>query len=453
MDGRHEKRDRGGANTNLDAGVLVTPNPDLRTSAAKMLATLCPPEEARQRARELGVVRRQGKVDAYALLVVVTLGLVTQGPVTIAQLGQLFARCTGVSLARSAFWSRLSPEFARLVAWLLDGAVADSRRNAPRPPGVLAVFRDVLVADASVQKVHDALRPVWKGTRKNSAAAALKIHAWIRAFTGELVKYRITPEAFADCKAFGIDHDLRGTLMLFDRGYASPSLWRRIDSVGGYFLTRIPAGWNPVVLSENRRHRGRARKLAGMKLRDALDGLHRSIVDVDCEFWCRVRGYAGAKSRKVSKTFRVLAIRHPSSGEYSLYATNASQHLVAARDVREVYRLRWEVETFFKTVKSGSALNEQPSQQPHIVEILTRTALLRATLAMRVRAGLLGGARGRRDLRIHPHQWVRWWNALRPEILSRLLGPMPALDMAQVLALLEDPNRQRRPTRYAFADD
>ena len=87
--------------------------------------------------------------------------------------------------------------------------------------------------------------------------AALKVHAWIRVFTGELLKYRVTREAHADCNAFGIDADLRGTLMLFDRGDASPTLWRKVNSVGGYFLTRIPAGWNPTVSVDNRRHRGR----------------------------------------------------------------------------------------------------------------------------------------------------------------------------------------------------
>ena len=149
----------------------------------------------------------------------------------------------------------------------------------------------------------------------------MKIHAWIRVLTGELVKYRLTREAYADCRAFGIDASLRGALVLFDRGYASPSLWRRIDSVGGYFLTRIPAGWNPTISKNNRRHRGRARSLAGLELKDALHGLHRQLVDVMATFSCRVRGYGRVESRKVNHDFRIVAVRHPVDGTYSLYVT------------------------------------------------------------------------------------------------------------------------------------
>ena len=87
--------------------------------------------------------------------------------------------------------------------------------------------------------------------------ATLKVHAQNRVYTGELLKYRVTREAHVDCKAFGIDADLPGTLMRFDRGYASPTLWRKVNSVDGYFLTRIPAGWNPAASVDNRRHRGR----------------------------------------------------------------------------------------------------------------------------------------------------------------------------------------------------
>lgn len=424
--------------------------PDPRTLAVTLLTSAARPEDVREHAREVGVVRRQGKVESYALLMVVVLGLVVRGHVSIAQLGQVYGEVTGRRLARSSFWDRLTPAFARLVRWLLDRITADARREAPRPPGALDCFTDVLVADSTVVKVHDSLRGVWKGTRRNSARAALKVHAWVRAFTGELVKYRVTPEAYGDSRAFGIDHGLRGTLMLFDRGYASPSLWRRIDSVGGYFLTRIPKGWNQVIASENRRHRGRARSLVGKCLREALDGLHRDIVDVNVTFRCRVRGYAGESARMVDQVFRVVALRGR-DGEYVLYVTNAPQDMLRAEDMRNVYRLRWEVETFFKTAKSGCALSETPSRSRHRVETLVYAALLRATLAMRVKARFLRLVPARNRVRVNPHQWVRWWNRQLHVVLSDLVAADGPLDMAALLLTLGDPNRSRVPTRDAFA--
>lgn len=423
--------------------------PDLRSSAVDLLARIARPEQVRGQARLLGVIRRQGRIDIYALLMVVVLGVTLRGPSSIAQLGHIYAEVTGRRLARSSVWARFTAPFAQLVSWLLDALVVEARAPQGRPPGVLSCFTDVLAADSSVVKVHDSLRPTWKGTRRNSARAALKVHAWVRVFSGELVKYRITQEAFGDSRAFGVDRGLRGALMLFDRGYASPSLWRRIDSVGGYFLTRIPKGWNLVVVSENRRHRGRARKLHGHNLKDVISRLQRTVVDVNVSFRCRVRGYAGGPAKLVDKEFRVVAIRRP-NGEYAVYATNAPGHMLPAEETWKVYRLRWEVETFFKTAKSGCALADLSSGDRHRVEALVYAALIRATLAMKAKASLVRLAPVRHRVRLNPQQWMRWWNRHLHQLLHRLIVPEVPLDLVELFRMLADPNRGRIPSRVAF---
>jgi len=423
--------------------------PALLTSFVQLLASVVSREATRQKARELNVTRRQGKVDAYELLMVVVLGVVIRGPTSIAQLGHLYGEVTGKRLARSSFWERLTPDFAHLVEWLLDRVIAEVRPPSQRPPGVLSVFKDVVAADASVVKIHDSLAHVWKGTRRKSAKAALKVHAWVRVFSGELLKYKITAEAFGDSRAFGVDHALRGVLMLFDRGYASPSLWRRIDSVGGYFLTRIPKGWKQKVESENRRHRGRARSLVGKNLQDVLVGLKRSVVDVNATFRCRVRRYDGARGRIEEKKFRVIALKRP-DGEYALYATNAPPHMLAAEEVWNVYRLRWEVETFFKTAKSGCALADTPSRSPERVKVLVYAALLRATLAMRAKARFIVLVPTRNGVCINHGQWMRWWNRQLHSLLSALLPSDGPLSTDDLLLLLGDPNRGRTPSRESF---
>lgn len=441
--------------------VVVAPNlnprgpvtPTLRTAVVDLLSTHVPERWVRERARFLGVVRRVGKIDAYVLVMVVLLGLVVRGPTAIAQLGQLYCRVDGISLARSAFWARMSPSLAALMWELLERVMDQAREEPPRPPGALGGFRDVLAVDASVIKVHDKLHSVWKGTRRNSAKAALKVHAWIRVFTGELVKARITADAHADSKAFGIDHQLRGVLVLFDRGYASPSLWRRIDSVGGYFLCRVPKGWNQPIVSEAGRSRGRARKLVGRRLKEAFVGLHRPVVDVGVAFECRVRGYGGGKARKVQETYRVVAVRHGNTGEYALYVTNAPADLLAAKDIREVYRLRWEVETFFKLAKSGCGMNEQPSSKEAIVRLLVTAALLRATLSMRAKSTLLRRFAPGQTHTTGPLQWIRWWNQQLPAVLHQMLfclhGWRPR-SPAEELAALVDPNHRHRPSTRAL---
>jgi IS4 transposase len=419
------------------------------TSVNVLLASLPSDKCVREHARRLGVVRRQGKIDIYAMLMTVVLGIAVRGPTALAQLGHLMSEVTGTRLARSSFWSRFTPAFTDLVQWLLDLLVQEARKEQPRPPGLLSVFRDVLAADATVVKLHEDLAGVWRGTRHN-AKAALKVHAWVRVFTGELLKYTVTEEAFGDSRAFGVDKRLRGCLVLLDRAYSSPSLWRRIDSVGGYFLTPLPADRNPMITAELSCHRGRSRKVVNHKLREILPGLQRSILDVRARFKCKVRKYRTRTNRWVHEEFRLVAIRDRKTKKYLLFVTNAPPEMLPAEVVQATYKLRWEVETFFRTSKSGSGLTELPSTKSHIVLTLVFASLLRATTSMQALA------RFRRELvlpmgrRINPQQWLRWWNRQLHILLDELVGSMWALDDQTLAFMLSDPNVGRPTNRGWF---
>ena len=105
----------------------VTMTPTLRTAVVDLLSTHIPDRWVRQRARDLGVIRRVGKIDPYALVMVVLLGLVVRGPTSIAQLRQIYSSVGGISLARSAFWARLSPSLAALMWEILERVMSTAR--------------------------------------------------------------------------------------------------------------------------------------------------------------------------------------------------------------------------------------------------------------------------------------------------------------------------------------
>jgi putative transposase len=421
--------------------------------ANQLLCTLLDDDGAwRAKARDLGALKRQGKLDVYALLVTVVLGIAVRGPTAIAQLGHLLSQVTGTRFARSSVWSRFTPAFRDLVQAVLDTSVREARARPSRPPGVLAGFRDILSVDATVVKVDDSLRKIWRGTRRNSAPAAVKLHTWVRAFTGELLKYRLTADAHGDGRAFGVDHDLRGVLVIFDKAYSSPSLWRRIENVGGYFLTRLPADRDPRIVRGHRRHRGRARRVERRRLRRVLDGLQRQILDVDARFRCQVRRYRSARNRWVEEEFRLVAIRDH-QGRYEVFVTNAPPDLLPAEVVSRTYQLRWEVETFYKTAKSGCGLADLPSRKAHIVETLLYAALLRATTSMQALARFRKEHADLIGVHINPGQWQGWWNGQLRGLIDELVRTVADLEPTELARMLGDPNIGRMTTRRWFVEE
>lgn len=419
-------------------------------SPESFLKSRVPVSDIRSAAHRLGVVQRRRTVDPVALLFSVALLVCGRGGQTLAGMRKLLALRFGIVVARSTFWDRLTPAFEALVDWLLERLRSISAENRPIYTGLLRGFVDVVAVDSSVVGVHDSLSNVWKGTRRSTAKAALKVHTFVRAVTGELLRYRITAEAHADCRAFAIGHWARGMLFLFDRGYSSASLWWRVHRVGGFFVTRLPGSYTPEVSTVNRRHRGRARGLAGRPLRQALEGLKRSLVDVTCDFRVHVRPYGKERGRWFNHPFRVVGVWDANKKAYALYVTNVPPERMSPADVAEVYRLRWEVETFYKTGKSGLGLNELPSTKPHIVRTLVKAALIRASIAMQAKCEADKNLPARQW--INPQQWVRTWRLAAEALLCALLtgtrSTNPQVTWASLASLARDPNVNRPPTRW-----
>ncbi len=401
-----------------------------------------------QMASELGAIKRLRKVNAYTLVLTVVLTVATRGKVSIAGLRRSLHLRTGILMARSAFFGKLTAEFESLMKWVLDSALERARQREVVLPGRLRGFRDILALDATVVKVDDRLFGLWRGCRGNSAKAAIKVHTVVRALTGELLRYRITKEAHADAKGIGTGPWMRGALTLFDRGYPSPSLWGRIHRQGGFFLTRLPTGYDPKVIANNRRHRGRARKVENRKLLDLVAGLQRKYLDVMADFRVYIRKYDSKHGHNERQAFRVVGVRNDETRKLHLYVTNAPADMLPAEMVRDLYRLRWEVELFYKAAKSGSGLNELTTSQPRIVRTLIYAALIRTTLAMKAKMRASQAAKGR--LWINPVQWMAVWNELLLQCLDKLLRPnRPRLEMGwfELAVLAQDPNRKRVPTR------
>lgn len=317
-------------------------------------------------ARAVGFRKRTGKINAVAMVVAAVLSVCGREGQCIAGMRRIFMLKTGIKVVRSAFYSRLSASFEALLSRILGHLQESAAARKIELGGFLRGFQDIVAVDSTVVKVRDELAHIWKGTRP-SRKAALKVHTWIRAVSGELLKHRITAEAFGDCRAFACSRQHRGVLFLLDRGYSSPKLWARIDHVGAFLLTRLPASHKPTITKVNRSHRGRCRKLVGMRINDALKGLKRDILDVNCSFNVHIRGYAGKRGRSEKKVFRVIGIYNAETKCHHLYVTNLPPSRLPAAHAEHIYRLRWEVETFYKVNKSGLGLNELTSAKPHIV--------------------------------------------------------------------------------------
>jgi putative transposase len=347
-----------------------------RTPIADALARVLPREHVIAEAGRLGVVQRQVKVDAFALVWALTLGFQVGAARSLTALRETYTQRAGHSLVPSGFYKRLSRPMASLMRSLAMFALEQTAAPSSKASGRLARFRDLLAIDSTVVRLHALLSKSFPGCRTNNSEAAAKLHMVMSVVDGSAKRVKLTGERTPDVAPWRrVGKWVEGRLLLFDLGYYRFHLFDRIDANGGYFLSRAKTTFNPVIVATNRKWRGASVDVVGRKLRDVLPKLQREHLDAMVEVSFKGRVYNGKQSTR-TRTFRLVAVRNDQTGEYHCYLTNLSADDLPPADIRDTYALRWQVELLFKAMKSQGHLHQLPSRKKQVVECLVWASVL-----------------------------------------------------------------------------
>jgi len=351
-----------------------------RVEALAAFRELVAPEDIVEAACRLGAIRRQRKVDMPALVeATIAAVLPTQGAQTTAFAN--YISLTGQTLAPSAFYDRFSDEFAELMREVAMRAVKAVRELTPddrrfKDFGVLLEeFSDVQVVDATSHLVR-RLAP----DEGKKARPGIKWHSLLSLRDGLPVDDSVTSRFAADVRSLPEAALQSGTLTLFDLGYADYGLF--IDAIerGAYFLTRLKSNASPVIV-EVYTGKGERKVLRGMRLNEVIEDRsfyvkkavltpERGVIDLD------VRLERGERSAVA----RAVAVNGP-EGELYWYLTNVGREVLAPKDVASAYRLRWNVELFFKQLKSGTGFKAVVSGRRSAATAMLYAKLIALSLA------------------------------------------------------------------------
>jgi putative transposase len=307
---------------------------DIRRELRKVI----PESLANELARETGAVKRQRRVRIYELVWVLVLGFAIGRKRTLASLRRRYERATGQTIEESSFYKRFSPGLAKMLKRLLARAFEECLGVGRSLEGPLAAFRDVILTDSTVIRLHDLLEKRFPACRTNHTKAALKAHTVmsVRGVGGQSVK--ITAEREHDGPLFRVGSWVRDHLLMFDLGYFRYQLFACIGRNGGYFLTRLKGNADPTIVAVNRVHRGRAISLVGQRLRDVVPRMQRQVLDVEVEVGFPRRRYGGRVHRDTQR-LRVVGLLNRETGQYHLHVTNVPPEKLAAEDVGATYSL------------------------------------------------------------------------------------------------------------------
>jgi hypothetical protein len=325
------------------------------------------------RARATGHCRRLRDITPQRLVCALLEALGSLRVTTIADLLRTFNAQTGLSTRYKPFHKRLAqPEFPLFMRELYLDILRKLSQNVLRAAARenLGRFADVLVQDGSSFAVHDALAQRFAGRFTEVRPAAVELHACVSVFRDQVVHARLAPDKQAERDFLPQPRELAGKLLLADRGYPSLEYFEQVNAAGGFFLMRAKSNMNPTV----RRVRGPGGELPrfkGYQLRDIMKWLPRRRLDLEVE-WERPQG----KTLRL----RMVVIWVPPKKQFTVLVTNVGRAILTAKQVSELYRLRWQIELVFKEWKSFANLHEFASKNPYLVEGLIWASLCAAAL-------------------------------------------------------------------------
>ena len=397
--------------------------------------------------REVGFCVRERVITPYRLILSLLAGHAMGQVETLADIQRQFNALFSTTVAYKPFHNQLAkrsfPDFMReVLSTILRQWVVDVLQ--PKAHGPLGEFGRILIQDGCSFAIKETLYEQYPGRFNKQNPAAVELHVTMSLLDESVEEVALTEDTAPERAHLPSPEELRGDLLLADRGYFDKKYLGEVGRAGGHFVVRASVSVNPVV---RRAYTCGGEELEGLR-GQALKQCALSkdeMVDLDV-VW-------GTGPRALQA--RLVARWNPQEEAYTLLVTNLSRDRFTPQAVGQVYRLRWQVELMFKEWKSYANLHAFDTNNAGIAEGLIWTAIA-ASILKRYLGQMTQALRGvevstRKASMCTRHGLGELFRALATE---RSRGLLPALrrlvDYLASNALRAHPKRDRKTGRLQF---
>jgi IS4 transposase len=352
-----------------------------------------------------------------------------------------------IELSDGALYDRFTPELVEFLRECVLHAIEFQAQQQSRVLGEkLNGFKDIIIQDSSIIRLHESLANLWPATRSTRVAAGIKVSCVVSAVADGVKSVKLFPERTSEIKTLNIGPWVKDRILLIDLGFFKYAIFDKIDKFHGCFVSRLKSNANPTIVTLNQKCRGNAISVEGKKLKDVLPHLKRGVLDVMVEVKFKRRKYRG-KRTTVTKLFRVVAVLNKETGDYHIYMTNIPVERLSAEDIASLYGARWEIEMVFKELKSYYRMDQIDSTNPDIIKSLIWVSILTLMCSRRV-LQLIRNANPEKANRYTHLRWARIFGENAHRLLKEVLESMGVhLDMLLLYNIYSnhgcDPNIKR----------
>ena len=310
------------------------------------------PPEWEESAKELGALTRQRKVKSAEELLRILLIHLADG----CSLRETVARADQgniIKISDVALLKRLkaSSEWFRIMSLKL----LEKRGYTMTKPDWLSSYR-VRSVDATVISEPGSTGTDWR------------LHYSLELFRLECDYFNITRQDVGEALTnFSIES---GDVIIGDRVYGTPVGFRHVKENGGDFIVRLRRNAFSIFDSQSGKEINLLKELRMLKYGE-VGQWHIQIQTKNCKPMklriCAVKKSKRAAERSKKQVMRAMKKKQKRSNKitleyhgYVIIATSIEENRISAKQIAQLYRLRWQIEIAFKRLKSIMGLGHLP---------------------------------------------------------------------------------------------
>ena len=169
------------------------------------LRKMFPEEWLRKTARETGLIKRERKIDPTIIFWVLTLSFGVRLQRTLASLKRQYEKESKTKLSDSSWYYRFTPE---LVEFLHQCVIHGIEELAKEPGRNLSKklerFKDVLIQDSTIVRLHSSLANKFPAVRARKVAAGVKVSVLVSAIANGPKTVALYSEKTAEIKTLKV---------------------------------------------------------------------------------------------------------------------------------------------------------------------------------------------------------------------------------------------------------
>jgi IS4 transposase len=352
----------------------------------KDLCTLLPKEWLESAAKTSGLIKRKREIEAFVLLWVLVFSFGAHLPRNLASMKRKYEKESKKKLADSSWYERFTPElgeFLKLCVIHVIEQLAQEQNKVLNEK--LANFKDVLIQDSTIIRLHKFLAKKWPAARSKTVAAGVKVGLLISAVANSPKSIAIYPERTSEIKTLRIGPWIKDRILLIDLGFYKHLMFSKIKQHGGSFVSRLKGNVNPIITNVNTACTVNNIDVKGKHLNEILPKLKGEVLDVEVEIPFKRPNYNGkSKTRTDTERFRLVAVYNLDEEKYHIYLTDISPDVLCPEDIAGLYGARWDIELVFKELKSRYDLDVVNTTKPHIIEAYIWISILTLLISRRI---------------------------------------------------------------------